>query len=460
MSRRHRRSRRRNRSADNLRRNFHRKAKRFAPPGLAGRIILFVVGILVLVQFVGWIFGDDDTWRVGDPEEVAAEQVIATVQLLDKTPSADREEITKALSGIFLRVTVDDEPRVSSSRDRFVRELREEVEELVEELGNRSIRLGVRGDWEGIIVLSIQLKDGDWVIFQFPMRTFTLFQRERSGIWTVLGWLLVIGAVFWFSNRLARPLRTFADAAERLGRDVNVPPLPVSGSREIRRAAMAFNNMQTRVQRMVDDRSLMLAAIAHDLRTVLTRLRLRAEFIEDTEQQDKAAADIEEMQAMLDAGLAFARGETEVEDRRMTDLAVLVRGLAEDFSHTDGPATYTGPEHLSYRCGPTEMKRALSNIIRNAITYGSRADIRLANEPNGVTITVSDNGPGISQELQEQVFQPFFRVEGSRNRETGGTGLGLAIARTIARRHGGDITLKNGVETGLIATLTLPSAAT
>jgi len=464
MSRRHRRSRHRSRSNDNLRRKFHRRARHFTPPGLAGRIILMVVGILLVVQVVGWIFGDDDNWRIDEPEEVAAEQVIAATQLLDAANSEERDALTKALTGIFLRVKISDTPPASTDplRRGSYDDFEEEARALLGPLKDRATRIGYTGewDWDGIIVLSVQLLDGKWVVYEFPIRAFGAFQKPSSGFWSIVFWLLVIGSVFWFGNRLARPLRTFADAAERLGRDVNVAPLPVSGSREIRRAATAFNNMQTRVQRIVDDRSLMLAAIAHDLRTVLTRLRLRAEFIEDVEQQAKAAGDIEEMQAMLDAGLAFARGETEVEERRSTDLAELLRGLVEDFSHTDGPATYSGPSHLAYRCGPTEIKRALSNLIRNAIAYGSRAEVQMTSTPEAITIAIQDDGPGISDALQEQVFQPFFRVEGSRNRETGGTGLGLAIARTIARRHGGEITLKNRPEGGLTATLILPASTT
>ena len=160
---------------------------------------------------------------------------------------------------------------------------------------------------------------------------------------------------------------------------------------------------------------------------------------------------------MLDAGLAFARGETEVEERRVIDLAALVKGLADDLTQTDGPAHYHGPPSLSYRCGPNEMRRAISNVIRNAIAYGSEANVHLTSGPQGVVLTVADKGPGIPAELHEQVFQPFFRVEGSRNRETGGTGLGLAIARTIARRHGGDVSLANGPEGGLVVTVALPA---
>ncbi len=459
---RHHRKRERYREAREFRRKFRRNANRFMPGGLAGRIILMVVGILFVVQLVGWIFGDNDRWEFDEPEEVAAEQVIAVTRLLDKATPDEREGLTEALTGIFLRVHVQSSVPDTGHRLRpgMSENFEEEARELLGPLKDRDVRIGYRGnwDWDGIITLSVQLLDGNWVVFEFPIRAFGMFQQPSSGIGPWIFWLLVAVAIIWFSNRLARPLRTFATAAERLGKDINVEPLPVTGSRELRRASKAFNKMQTRVQRMIDDRSLMLAAIAHDLRTVLTRLRLRAEFIEDPEQQAKAEADIEEMQAMLDAGLAFARGETEVEERRLIDLADLTKGLTEDLTQTDGPARYQGPLSLAYRCGPNEMRRAITNLIRNAIAYGSEADVHLSSRPDGIVLTVSDKGPGIPTELHEQVFQPFFRVEGSRNRETGGNGLGLAIARTIARRHGGDVHLENGAEGGLIVTLTLPAA--
>lgn len=473
MTRRHRRSKRNGEGSDakrderrdrgtrrfsrNIPRRFRRRAGYFTPPGLAGRIILFVVGIIMLVQFFGWLFSDDG-WDLEDPQRVAGEQVVAITQLLDETAPQDRDRLVGTLNGIALQVRLDDEPVVPRHQRWQSEEIEEEVRETLEELEDRRLEVALQGGWDrdSALLLSVQLKDGSWVIYSFPFRAFDLFREEGSGIESVLFWIFIVGAVFWFSNRLARPLRIFAEAAERIGRDVNTEPLPVSGSREIKRATRAFNDMQKRVQRMVDDRALMLAAIAHDLRTVLTRLRLRAEFIDDQEQQDKAAADIEEMQAMLDAGLAFARGETEVEARRTVDLAGLVRGLTEDFAHTDGPATYQGVDHLNYRCGPNEMRRAVSNLIRNAIAYGGKADVVLQAAPGAITLMISDDGPGIPIELHETVFQPFYRVESSRNRETGGTGLGLAIARTIARRHGGDIHLANRAGGGLTVTLSLP----
>ncbi|MEQ9519416.1 MAG: ATP-binding protein [Parvibaculum sp.] len=440
-------------------RRLRKRARYFTPPGMAGRIILFVIAIIMLVQFFGWLFSNDG-WDLDDPQKIAAAQVVSATKLLDATDVDDRGALVRALNGIALQVELDDEPFIDRNGDWQYGDVEEEARNALAELGDRQLEIALQGGWDrdSALRLSVQLKDGNWVVYSFPFRAFELFSEEGSGFGSIIFWVFVIGAVFWFSNRLARPLRVFAEAAERIGRDVNTEPLPVAGSREIKRATRAFNNMQKRVQRMVDDRALMLAAIAHDLRTVLTRLRLRAEFIDDDEQQAKAAGDIEEMQAMLDAGLAFARGETEVEARRVVDFANLVRGLTEDFARTDGPAHYQGAEKLNYRCGPNEMRRAVSNLIRNAIAYGKKAEVSLEATPNGIALTIADEGPGIASELQEKVFQPFFRVEASRNRETGGTGLGLAIARTIARRHGGDITLSNRPGGGLIVTLSLPHA--
>lgn len=455
--RRHRSRHSRRRSSRELQRRMRHNARRFSPPGLAGRIILMVVGIILLVQIVSWIFWDESRWY-DKADELAAGQLIAATQLIEQTPVSERQAIANALTGITLSVDLADTPKdVNHHGWDFTDDIADDVEDLLDPLDGRDIRVGAHRDWNDItwLYVSVQLEDQSWVIYGYPLQAFA-FDRDGSGIGPIIFWLFVGGVVYWLSNRLVRPIRTFSEAAERLGRDVNAPPLPVSGSREIRRAARAFNEMQTRIRRMIDDRTLMLAAIAHDLRTVLTRLRLRAEFIDDEEQQAKAAADIEEMQSMLDSSLAFARGETEAEERRTVNLAKMVQDLVDDISKTDGPATYLGPDQLIYSCGPNEMRRALSNVIRNAVVYGEEADVQLQQTQDNVRVTVSDKGPGIPSDLHEQVFQPFFRAEGSRNRETGGNGLGLAIARTIARRHGGDITLANRPTGGLTVTLLLP----
>ena len=236
---------------------------------------------------------------------------------------------------------------------------------------------------------------------------------------------------------MTQPINQFAAAAEQFGRDINAPALPETGSQELRQSIQAFNQMQERLRRLVNDRTFMLAAISHDLRTVLTRLKLRAEFIQDAEQAQKAIADIDQMQAMLDETLAFAREESTTENYIKVDLAELLQSLGDDFADAGKRVTYSGPARLTYVGQPTALRRAFMNLIHNAVTYGDEAMVTLGIGKEAVEVSISDRGPGIPAELREQVFTPFFRLEQSRNRETGGAGLGLTVAQTAIRRHGG-----------------------
>jgi len=214
---------------------------------------------------------------------------------------------------------------------------------------------------------------------------------------------------------MTRPLRQFADAAERIGLDVRSPPLPERGSRELRNATRAFNRMQERLRRFVDDRTMMLAAISHDLRTMLTRLKLRAELIEDAEQQRKAIADLDEMQDMLDSTFAFVRDGAAEESRTQTDLAALVQSLCDDMVDARQPVTCTTGGRLPYVCAPGSIKRAVQNIIVNAVKYGDAADVMVRDGADQIDISVTDKGPGIPADRREDVFRPF---SGSKRRAT------------------------------------------
>jgi signal transduction histidine kinase len=251
----------------------------------------------------------------------------------------------------------------------------------------------------------------------------------------------------------------FAGAAERLGLDVDAPPLPEEGPREVRRASRAFNEMQGRLRSFVRDRTQMLAAISHDLRTPITRLRLRAEFMEDGEQKDRMLSDLDEIQAMIAATLDFARDDFAGEPRRALDLAVLLRDICDEFRDVGADVTWEGPAHATQVGAPAALKRAFSNLIGNAVNYGGGGAVRLTVEQDFCRILVEDRGPGLAEADLERVFEPFVRAEGSRSRETGGVGLGLAITRSIVRGHGGDVTLANRPEGGLRATVALPAAA-
>ena len=303
--------------------------------------------------------------------------------------------------------------------------------------------------------LATPLKDGQWLnaAYHKPL---------TPDIWRAQSWLsivitgLVLSAIGVFSaNRIARPLRELARSAEALGRGEAIAHIPEAGPDDIRRLTEAFNRMQSRLRRFVDDRTKMLAAIGHDLRTPLTTLRLRAEFIADEELQQKMLATIHEMQTMTEAALSFAKGEATVEETRTVDLNALVESLCDDLSEIGHEVRFHEGDPIVYRCRPEGLKRAVRNLIENALRYGGRASVSLVSGPASVDILVDDDGPGIPQAEFEQVFAPFYRLEQSRNKETGGVGLGLSIARAIVRHHGGDIILSPN-NPGLRAAVNLP----
>ncbi len=278
---------------------------------------------------------------------------------------------------------------------------------------------------------------------------------------TVVAALLTI----WAVRRLTRPLRTLAAAAERLGRDVNAPPLSEEGPSEIATAATAFNTMAARIRRFVEDRTFLLTAMGHDLRTPITRLKLRAEFIEDEDQRQKILADLDEIEAMVNATLDFGRDATAREPAAPIDLALLCQTVLDEAADVRPEAAdalaYSGPAHCTARARIGALKRALGNLVNNALAYGGAARLTLvppeASQKGSLArIEIDDDGPGIPPSDLERVFQPFQRLEGSRNRETGGTGLGLPIARDILRAHGGDVTLANRPGGGTRAVVTLP----
>ncbi|MDD2794934.1 ATP-binding protein [Acidocella sp.] len=268
--------------------------------------------------------------------------------------------------------------------------------------------------------------------------------------------------IFWAVRKLLIPVRTLAEAAERLGQDVvNAPALPERGPSEIVTAAIAFNTMAARIRRFVEDRTFLLSAIGHDLRTPITRLKLRAEYMEDDEQRQKMLADLDEMEAMVAATLAFGRDITTTEPLTRLDLAILLRTILDEAA--DGnpdqadSLSYNGPDHLTIHARPLGLKRAFTNLTGNALKYGGCARITLRRLPQDfIQADIEDDGPGIAPEAMEAVFEPFRRLETSRNRETGGSGLGLSIARNIFHAHGGDVTLQNLPGGGLRARVTLP----
>lgn len=305
----------------------------------------------------------------------------------------------------------------------------------------------------------VALSDHSWL-------HFVIANRQISGLWTLrlvlASGLLIVGIAglgVWAARKVTAPLAQFSMAAERLGANLDAPPLNAeAGPEEIRQAASAFNGMQDRIRRLIEDRTLMLAAISHDLRTSLTRLRFRTEFIGDVGQRRKAEEDMDEMQAMLASALALARDETVSEPTLVLDLAMLMQSLCDDLDDAGKAVSYEGPLHLNIQGRPVPLRRAFVNLIDNALIYGGQADVTMVEAADAIEITIADRGPGIPEIMRERVFAPFVRLEGSRNRETGGTGLGLTVARAAIRKHGGDIILKDREGGGLLLAITLPKS--
>jgi signal transduction histidine kinase len=265
---------------------------------------------------------------------------------------------------------------------------------------------------------------------------------------------LVIAA--WIGAKLlSRPIRQVSEAAERLSEDLDSPPLPEAGPREVRQAARTFNRMQARIREQVRQRSRILTAVSHDLRTPLARFKLRVEEVADDTLRTRLTQDVGEMAGMLEATLAYLREQRASEALQLLDLQSLVESLAENAQESGARIQVTG--HCApLRAQPLALRSCLNNLLDNALRYAGEVRIELEDGEHGVQVRIRDNGPGIPEALREQVFEPFYRIEGSRNRNSGGIGLGLTIARDAAHRQGGELLLSETPGGGLTATLQLP----
>jgi signal transduction histidine kinase len=310
-------------------------------------------------------------------------------------------------------------------------------------------------------VIGMRLPDGEWLDVTAELEPLRPWHSPTFLTAFALMTAAAVLLTLWAVKQLTAPVRTLAEAAEALGRDVNAPPLPENGPTEVAVAAVAFNTMAARIRRFVQDRTELLTAIGHDLRTPITRLKLRAEFVEDDEQRGKILADLEELEAMVSATLAFGRDARTTEPVTQLDLAELLRTILDEAGDARPEVVdhlrYDGPAHLTVRARSLALKRVLVNLVANAVNYGGSAAVRLFQDgARMVVVEIEDDGPGIPSSELDRVFEPFHRGEPSRNRETGGVGLGLPIARNIMRAHGGDVTIANRPSGGVKATVTLP----
>ena len=306
-----------------------------------------------------------------------------------------------------------------------------------------------------LLTLHVLLQDGTILILPADL---SYDEEEGSSILLNLGIILfaIMGfsyvAVLW----VTRPLRELAYAAENLGNDINKPPLDERGPIEVSRAARAFNAMQARLIRQIKDKTQILAAISHDLKTPITRLRLRTELLEDNDTRTRLQKDLDEMESMVLATLDFMRGVGEEEAFQPMDMLALLESIQDDAGAMQQQVTISGTLHAPYLGKPMALKRCISNLIENALKYGHSAAVFVEDGETACIIRIRDQGPGIPSELLHTVFTPYYRLESSRNRDSGGTGLGLSIAKDIAEAHGGSLLLNNPAAGGLEVILSLP----
>ena len=306
-------------------------------------------------------------------------------------------------------------------------------------------------------VAAVRLADGRWRVVE----------RLGSGVGIgrafalmfAMGLIALLPLAWWFSSALAGPIRRFAAAADHMGQDANAPPVPLEGPAEILRAAASFNAMQARINRLMRERTQMVAAIAHDLRTPLARLSFRLDGL-PADAREKATADIAEMSQMIEAALEFIREQHRKGVRERLDLRLLVESVVDDLADVGSEIELSDGPSAPFHGDPLALRRMVGNLVDNALKYGRRARLSLHAQADGYALHIDDDGPGVDASRSEHLFMPFVRGETSRNRETGGIGLGLATARSIALAHGGDIALLNRVEGGLRVMVMLPYAVT
>jgi signal transduction histidine kinase len=424
---------------------------------------------MILILVGGLIFGQmlSAAIQIREREESlstiiwtqAAQGISAYVRLLDATPPANRKRAAGLLSGAPLFVSVDGKFSSEPMRGKDAARL----EKLLHEhLGKRPIRLFSSGEkapfyWPEHASFGLQttLKDGQPIIFVYN-RGVGRFLPRRLLINLVVLFVAILALSLFAVHWVTRPLNLLAQAADELGKNIHSPPLPEKGSMEMRRAARAFNTMQARLLEYLASRARIHAAMSHDLKTPITRLTLRAEMLEDPDLKAKFIKDLEEMDSMVTISLDLMRGMSNGEAVQTVDITALLESIQEDQMETGNEVEIRQFGNIRYSGKPQALKRAIVNLVENAIKYGKKATICAEEIEGGLLISVTDEGPGIPEDKLDLVTEPFYRLESSRCRDTGGSGLGLAIAKAIAEIHGGTLRLSNRPEGGLEAAIFLP----
>ncbi len=456
---------------------------RFLPTSLVARIALLVAAALFVAQAINFSFLFHErqrarfalvispaTTRLAD----AAERLLA---LQRETPPQPGMPERQALSDPRTHVRLHTENPFVGEGDRRAdveRDLRRGLEDAGLRAGRitavlrpvdarrlRDPRMNpLRADrlrrMGAEMLVAVEIPGKGWLTLAspWPRNEFDLFWQLAAQ--TLILYVVVLVPVLLVGRRIARPLRTLTEAARTFRPGGDAIPIRERGPSDVRALIAAFNALSRRVTTMLDEKDRMLGAIGHDLRTPLQALRVRIESVEDEDDRTRMADTVNEMSRTLDDILSLARLGRPSEPNTDVDLGALVDAVVEDFRDLDHDVTFEEPARLKMRLRPTLMRRAVRNLLENAVKYAGGAEVRLIAEAERVTIEICDRGPGIPADKLEMVFNPFTRLEESRNRDTGGIGLGLALARAIVNDAGGTIALANRAGGGLVATITLP----
>lgn len=433
--------------------------------------VLSIAGTLVLVSLFGLfggVFSRESLDRTGLLNEASD-----LLRVIEAAPAPVRGELARAASGEAFRVNWY---AVSSDASESLNKMRRhDRESAIDQLFGGSARQLATyepKDRESLppqlrqsasakpYVLAVKLNDASWLAFTVEKRVWGLPQSYRWIIRLLFAALSIAVVSTITARQFAKPVKRLAEAVHRFGVSPSSVPMPETGPRELRQVTRTFNLMQAQIKRFVSYRTTMLAAISHDLRTPLTRIRLRGEYIEDPEQQARLFQEVDEMQAMVDGALAFFRDDTVTEQITSLDLPQLLLTLVNDYDDQHVKLRYRGPTHARYTGRPIALKRAFTNLIDNSIKYAAAPEIELSCGVDAFVILISDRGPGIPADDLDTVFRPYYRLEKSRNRMTGGVGLGLTVVQAIVQGHGGEVSLANRPGGGLEARVTLPIGTT
>ena len=449
-----------------MRLNFASSLRGFPSSLFARMVLILLAGLLAAQLTTLWLQWRERATVVSVARGLNfADRIAETVRALEAQRPAQRADTLRALESADWRVILIDAEQTAPNAPRGPIQAaiaaRLGGEREMRTTGGGGGRM-MRGNSAtprhtmSMRVFDVQLRDGQWIRISVNPEVETPALPGDLIAQLLLTLLIVIAVVMLAVRQATKPLQQLAQAADKLGRDLDAAPLAEGGPAETRQAAQAFNRMQARIKHLIDERARALAAVSHDLRTPLTRLRLRAELVDNEQLREQMAADLDSMAAMLDATLDYLRGLQDSEAARPIDINALLQSLTDDAEVLGKSISVKGVAQAPFTGRLSALRRALQNLIDNAIKYGHSAQMRVEDDATSLRIVVEDAGPGVAATELERVTEPYYRPDSSRNHETGGVGLGLSIVKDIALIHGGELLLSNRPQGGLCATLVLP----